>query len=148
MGLFLLEEQLRYFLVVVFPLQDGVDEDQKLRDHIDVGQVDTASTDSLGDLLGYFPSALEFEVFHKSGVLVHGEDDVGKGLQRMDQELTDIDLAVLIDVVLIVLAEGGSILQDFVDVGVLGRVATQCELQERRVQVQSASHFVVHRAPH
>lgn len=55
----------------------------------------------------------------------------------MDEELADVDLAIFIDVHLVVLAEIGGIFQNFVDVLVNRRVEFEGEAEEGRVKVES-----------
>lgn len=60
---------------------------------------------------------------------------MGKCVQRMDQELADVNLTILVDVLLVLATVVCSILEYLVNILVLTRIAFQCELQEGRVQV-------------
>ena len=89
-------------------------------------------------MLGHLSFSLELEVLDEVGVFVHGEDDVGHGLERVGEEFADVELAVIVDRGLVAGAVGRGVAQDLVDVLVLAGVALQRELKEGCVEVEGA----------
>jgi hypothetical protein len=86
-------------------------------------------------VLGHFSFSLELEVLDQTRVLVHGQNDVGHGLERRGQEFADEELAILINAGLVVGAEVGSISENLVDILMFVGVAFESELQEGSIQI-------------
>lgn len=110
-----------------------------MTDHFFISQVDVSLDDGFGDVLGYFSFSLEFQVFNKLRVLVHGQYDVCHGLKGSSQELSDIHLAVFVDASLVVSTVVRGVAQNVIDILMFFRVALQSELQESSIQIKGAS---------
>lgn len=137
--LFFLEYQIRDRLIIWEFNQKRLDEGQGLINHFFISQVDVSLDDGFGDVLGYFSFSLEFQVFNKFRVLVHGQNDVSHGFKGSGQELSDIHLAVFVDASLVVSTVVRGIAQNVIDILMLFRVAFQSELQKGSIQIKGAS---------
>jgi hypothetical protein len=141
LNLFLFEDWICDILIIGLFFEYGVDEDEEFLDDGLIVELDAAFDDGFGDLFGDFSAFFEAEVLEEGGVLFHGEDEIAEGVEWVDEELADVNLAVFVNRRLILGTVVGGILQDFIDILVLGGVAFEGELQEGAVQIKRVLDF-------
>lgn len=141
LNLFFFEDGIGDILIIGLFFEYGVDEDKEFLDDGLIVELDAAFDDGFGDLFGDFSAFFEAEVLEEGGVLFHGEDEIAEGVEWVDEELADINLAVFVDRGLVLGTVVRGILQDFIDILVFGGVAFERELQKGAVQIKRVLDF-------
>ena len=141
LNLFFFEDGIGDILIIGLFFEYGVDEDEEFLDDGLIVELDAAFDDGFGDLFGDFSAFFEAEVLEEGWVLFHGEDEIAEGVEWVDEELADVNLAVFVDRGLVLGTVVRGILQDFIDILVLGGVAFERELQKGAVQIKRVLDF-------
>lgn len=136
LNLFILKYGISDIFVVSLLFKNRVNKDQKLFHNRVISDGNATLHNSLRDLLSNFSSFFEPKILEQSWILVHGQNHITKCIQRIDQELADVNLTIVINGWLVFGTVVCCILQDFIDILVFGWVAFKCELKEGAVKIE------------
>lgn len=97
LNLFILKYSISDIFVVSLLFKNRVDKNQKLLDNRVISDGNAALNNSFSDLFRNFSSLFEPQILEQSGILIHGQNYITKCIQRIDQELADVNLTIVIN---------------------------------------------------
>jgi hypothetical protein len=97
LNLFILKYSISNIFVVSLLFKNRVDKDQKFLNNGVISDGYASLHNRLRDLFGNFSSLFEPKILEQSWILVHGQNHIAKSIQRIDQELADVNLTIVIN---------------------------------------------------
>jgi hypothetical protein len=97
LNLFILKYSISDIFVVSLLFKNRVDKDQKFLNNGVISDSYASLHNRLRDLLGNFSSLFEPKILEQRWILVHGQNDITQSIQRIDQELTDVNLTIVVN---------------------------------------------------